>query len=148
MKYITLISLFLVCVLSCKKKDNCKEELISAKQFDTDYGCTDTKHTLVVDLINNVTVIRSKESYDSKVTGPCHPVIDFNAYDLVIGKQSSANLNDTIIYDYRRACPGNELTLTVDIVQSAVTMPDNVTYHLLIPKVGDEENLNIKINIR
>ena len=116
--------------------------------MESDYGCENTKYSLVVDLQNNGKIIRSKEAYDTEVTGTCHPDIDFSKYDLVIGKQSSGNENDTIIYDYRYACPNNELTLTVDIIQSDATRPDNVVYHAIIPKLGDEETLNIIVNLK
>ena len=148
MKRTIIISVFLACILSCSKKDDCKEELLTSKHFESDYGCDNTKHTLIIDLTNDFTIIRSKEIYDSKVSGTCHPEIDFSLYDLIIGKQTSPNLNASILYDFRRVCPKNELTLTVDIIQSPATQPDNVVYHALIPKLGDEETLNIKINLR
>lgn len=91
-----------------------------------------------IDITNTYTIIRSKETYDAIVTGDCHPPIDFSIYDLVIGKQSSGNENDTIKYDLRRTCPDNELTLNVDIIKSLMTRPDNVVYHAVIPKLGDE----------
>jgi len=69
-------------------------------------------------------------------------------YDLVIGKQSVSNLNDTIIYDLRNVCPDNALTLTIDIIQSAVTQPDEVTYHTVIPKVADGKTIYINLNVR
>jgi hypothetical protein len=134
-------------LVSCKKND-CKESQLTTKHFETDYGCLSTKHALLIDLNNNAIIIRSKSDYDTKVSGVCHPDIDFSIYDLVIGKQSSGNFNDTILYDLKRTCPEKELTLTVDIVQSALTIPDNVVYHAIIPKLGDEETLNIKISIR
>jgi hypothetical protein len=122
--------------------------LFRSKHFESDYGCADTRHTLIINLTNNCTIIRSKETYDSQVSGICHPDIDFTLYDLVIGKQSSGNNNDTITYDLRRTCPDNKLTLIVDIIQGLVTIPDNVVYHALIPKLGDEESLNIQVNLK
>jgi hypothetical protein len=148
MKKSVFVSAFLICILSCCKKDNCKEELVTIKHFETEYGCANTRFSLQIDLNNECTIIRSKETYDSKVTGSCHPEIDFSLYDLIIGKQSTGNFNDTILYDLRRTCPEKALTLTVDVIQSDLTQPSTVTYHALIPKLGDEENLNIKINVR
>jgi hypothetical protein len=148
MKKTIILSVLLAVILSCSKKNECKEEVLAAKHFESDYGCTNTKHILSVNLNNNFTVISSKEDYDSKVSGACHPAIDFSLYDLIIGKQTSANFNDTIIYDYRRACPKNELTLSVDIVQSLLTQPDNVVYHAIVPKIAGGETLNISITVR
>jgi hypothetical protein len=148
MKYNILLSAFLICLLSCNKKDDCKEQSIAIKHFESDYGCADTRHALTVNLNNSATIIRSKAEYDSQVSGSCHPEIDFSLFDLVIGQQSSGNSNASITYDLRRTCPEKELTLTVDIIQGLLTVPDNVVYHALIPKLGDEESLNIKIIVR
>lgn len=148
MKKTTLIFIVIVSTLSFCKKDECKDSQIATKHFETDYGCQNTKHSLIIDLTNTAAIIRSKEDYDAKVSGGCHPEIDFSINDLVIGKQESGNFNDTILYDLKRTCPDKELTLTVDIIQSALTAPDNVVYHAIIPKLGDEETLDLKINVR
>jgi hypothetical protein len=148
MKKTTLIFIAIVSILSFCKKNECKDSQIATKHFETDYGCQNTKHSLIIDLTDSATIISSKVDYDAKVSGGCHPEIDFSIYDLVIGKQKSGNLNDTILYDFKRTCPDKELTLTVDIIQSALTVPDNVVYHAIIPKLGDKETLNIKINVR
>lgn len=148
MKYKILFIAFLICLLSCNKKDDCKEQQIALKHFESDYGCADTRHTLNINLNNNCIIIRSKEAYDSQVSGSCHPEIDFALFDLVIGRQTSGNNNASITYDLRKTCPENELSLTVDLIQGLETIPDNVVYHALIPKLGDEESLNIKISVR
>jgi len=140
--------LILFSILPSCKKDHCNEILIVTKHFESEYSCENTKHSLEIDLNNDCTIIRNKSDYDSKVTGACHPDIDFSQYDFVIGKQSFGNSNDTILYDCRYKCPGNELTLTVDIVQTTNTVPDNVVYHALIPKIGDGETLNIIVNVK
>jgi hypothetical protein len=140
--------MFLLSFLASCKKNDCNEKILTTKHFESDYGCQPTKYSLVVDLQNRAKIIRSKESYDKEIAGPCHPEINFSIYDLVIGKQSSVNTNDTIIYDYRSVCPNNVATLTVDIVQSLLAEPDNVVYHAIIPKLGDEETLNIIVNVK
>jgi len=148
MKYSLLFAILILSIISSCKKDDCNEIILNVKHLESDYGCENTKYSLVVDLQNNGKIIRSKEAYNDEVAGPCHPDIDFSIYDLVIGKQSSGNENDTILYDYRSVCPNNESTLTVDIIQSDVTRPDNVVYHAIIPKLGDEETLQIIVNVK
>jgi hypothetical protein len=148
MKNVVAICVILIIVLSCRKKDNCREELMTTKQFEKEFGCADTRHTMIIDLTDEIVLIQSKDVYDATVTGPCHPEIDFAVYDLVIGKQSTANLNDTIIYDLRNTCPDNAITLTIDIVQSAITQPDNVTYHTIIPKMTEGKTLFVSLNIQ
>lgn len=148
MKSSIIPGLIFLCLLSSCKKDNCTETMITEKHLESEYGCVNTKRTLSIDLNNDCIIIRSKADYDIKVSGTCHPEIDFSLYDFVIGKQASGNENDTIEYDFRRSCPKGELTLTVDIIQSAATRPDNVVYHALVPKLGDEEALNIIVNVK
>jgi hypothetical protein len=147
MKYSVAVLILMISIFSCKKND-CKEELKSTKHFESEFGCVNTKHDLLVDVTNNVIVIRTKEDYDSKISGTCHPDIDFALYDLVIGKQATGYQNDTILYDYRIACPEDQLTLTVNIVQSAVNVADEVVFHAMIPKLGDEEPLYISVIIK
>ncbi len=147
MKYSFVVLMLMICISSCKK-DDCKEELRSAKHFETEFGCVNTKYDLSIDLTNAVTVIRTKDDYDTKVTGTCHPEIDFTLYDLVIGKQATTYRNDTILYDFRIACPEDALNLSVEIIQSATNVADEVVFHAMIPKLGDEELLYINVNIK
>lgn len=126
---------------SCTNNENCEDILLS----DEHLACENSKYSINIDLSNNYAYIRSEEEYNFLVTGTCHPEIDFSIYDLIIGKQASGNENDTIYYDLRRTCPENRLTLNIEIVQSDLTRPDNVTYHALIPKLGDEETILVNI---
>lgn len=148
MKAPFLFSILLLCILSSCKKNDCNEVIYPKKHLESDYGCSDTRHSLIVNLQNSASIIRSKADYDNEVTGVCHPEIDFSKYDLVIGAQSSGNEVDTILYDYRNMCPDDELTLTVEIVQSAAATPDNVVYHAIVPKLGDEETLHVLVKIK
>jgi hypothetical protein len=137
--------LFVSILCSC---DKCRETTIATKHFETEFGCEDTRHTLAIDLNNECTLISSDGDYDSKVSGTCHPEVDFSLYDLVIGKQAIPNEVDTIYYQYGIKCPENELTLSVDIIQSGTAGPDNVVYHALIPKLGDEQPLSVSLTVR
>jgi hypothetical protein len=148
MKKVIILSVIILSILSCKKEDDCEEVLLDVKNLETDYGCRNTKHTLVIDLINEVKIIRSMEDYDGEVSGPCHPDINFSENDLIIGKHILNNVNDTITYDYRRACPGENLTLTVELTQFATSLPDTVVYHAIIPKLDDGESVDINLTIR
>ena len=147
-KKFVLIGILLCFLYACiDEKEKCVDELLSTKHFETEFGCIQTRYNLFIDLHNTCTIIRSKATYDELVSGICHPEIDFSNYDLVIGKQATGNLNDTVYYDYRRVCPDMDLTLTIDVVTSAATQPSNITYHALIPKLGDEESIDIIVNV-
>jgi hypothetical protein len=146
MKYTIIIFIGLLGLLtSCHV---CKESTIATKHFETEFDCPDTKHSLVIDLTDNCTLIQTKTDYDNQVSGTCHPEIDFDMYSLVIGRQSTTREVDTIYYDYGIACPDNELTLTIEIVQGDAVVADNVVYHALIPRLKDGGTIAININIR
>ncbi len=55
--------------LSCKQIKDCEEIRLTTHHFD----CETTWNS--VDIQNDYIIIRSKEIYDSKVTGDCHPII-------------------------------------------------------------------------
>lgn len=146
MHYRLIAVLGLLCLLSSCKV--CKESVIATKHFETEFGCPDTKHTLEIDLTDQCTLLQRKADYDNQVSGPCHPDIDFDTYYLVIGKQSTPNEVDTIIYDYGISCPENDLTLNIDIVQSTTAVKDTVVYHALIPKQDSNSMIVINIHVK
>jgi len=148
MKNRFFLGIFLLIILSGCGNDKCKENVLTTKHFETEFDCVDTRNNLNIDLTDNCTVIRTKQSYDEEVSGTCHPDVNFSIFDLAIGKQATARQVDTIYYDLKIKCPENELTLTVDIIQSAVAVPDNVVYHAMIPKLGDEEAMYVIVNIK
>jgi len=146
MKHTTVIIIGVLGLLaSCHV---CRESTIATKHFEAEFDCPDTRHSLVIDLTDNCTLIQTQADYDSQVSGTCHPDIDFDTYSLVIGKQSTSREVDTIYYDYGVSCPDNELTLNVDIIQGDADVADNVVYHALIPRLKDGGSIAININIR
>lgn len=144
MKNWLIIYSLIVIFIACDPKDECQDVKLPVSHLE----CENVRYSPQVDINNNYVIIRSSEIYDTQVKGDCHPVIDFTRFDLLIGRQASGNEVDTILYDLRRTCPDETLTLSVDIVQSGATRPDNVVYHALIPKLGDEETIRVKINLK
>jgi hypothetical protein len=148
MKYLLLFSFTIFFSLYACKKNDCKEEQLTATTLESDYGCNATKHNLKISLTDDVAFVRTKTDYDAKVSGACHPQIDFTKFDLIIGKQGLDSKNDTILYSYKRTCPANDLALTFDLVQSTVATHDTIVYHAIVPKISSGENLNVYVNIR
>jgi hypothetical protein len=70
MKYSLIITIILLNILISCKKNDCNEKILTAKHLESDYGCENTKYSLVVDLQDNGKIIRSKEAYDTEVTDP------------------------------------------------------------------------------
>jgi hypothetical protein len=139
-----IITLFLaLAITSCKKE--CKEEFYDIESLENLYGCTNTRYDIEIDVSDNAVIISSQSSFDSMVEGPCQPTIDFGKYDLIIGKKSTLSQVDTIYYEYKRDCPDQDLVLSIEIIQIPDTPVDNVVFHALIPKLGDEETLFLNV---
>ena len=122
------------------------DTLLDVKSLESEYGCENTIHQLHITLSDTFTIIRSQESYEQQVTywqGNCDPNIDFSVFDLVIGKQSWGNQVYKIEYELVRVCQTNKLRLTVRITWGDATLPDTITYHALIPKLKDEEDIEV-----
>jgi hypothetical protein len=51
-------------------------------------------------------------------------------------------------YNLHKICADQKLIHVIDIIQSAATRPDNVVYNSLIPKLGEGETLEVKINLQ
>lgn len=146
MRYRLIAIIGFMCLLtSCKI---CRESVIPVKHLDTDFGCPDTRHSLSIDLTDICTIIQNKADYDNKVSGTCHPEINFDLYYLVIGKQSTTKEVDTIYYDFGISCPENDLTLNIEIVQGDAAVPDNVVYHALIPKQENPEPIVVNVKVK
>ena len=138
-----IISMLPIGLTSCKKE--CEEIVYKVESFENLYGCQDTRHGLIIDLTNEAIIIISQTGFNSLVEGTCTPSIDFTKYDLIIGKKITDNRVDTIYYDYRADCPDRAKVLQVEIIQSAITTPDTVVYHALIPKLSDAEGVTLNI---
>lgn len=130
-------------VSSCKKE--CEEITYKVESLENLYGCTNTRYDIEIDLSDDALIISSQASFDSWIQGPCMPTIDFGKYDLIIGKKSTLSQVDTIYYEYKRDCPDQDLVLSIEIIQTPATAIDNVVFHALIPKLGDEETLFLNV---
>ncbi len=128
------------------EKDPC-DTLLDIKSLESEYGCENTKHLIDIALTDTFKIIRSQSSFDSLVSGPCKPQIDFTMYDLIIGKKGLSMGNQAITYELVRDCKTNMLMLTVTFIQNEATVALNITYHALIPKLKDEETIEVVIQI-
>lgn len=147
LNYITkaLVLFLLFESMSCDKKDECKSTVVIVKSLETEYGCVNTRYGLQIDLTENYTIIRSQQDFENKVSGNCIPIIDFASYDLVIGKKGLNRGNSSIDYKLTRDC-ANILKLQVTFNQSLTLDTPIVTYHALIPKLGDEETVFVQFD--
>ncbi|MEM5565191.1 hypothetical protein WNY78_08745 [Psychroserpens sp. AS72] len=141
------IGLLLVIVVnSCSNDDECTPVTLGITSLEVAYGCINTPYQMDIDLSDDFTIIRSQTVFNDLVTGDCTPEIDFEAYDLIIGKKGLTNGFDTINYDgLVKNCDNGQLYLTVSFVLNATDIAPNVTYHALVPKLAENEIVNVSI---
>ena len=149
MKYrILIISILFLGIISCKNDDDdCADTIINTTSLEIEYGCINTKYQMDIDLSENHMIIRNQLDFAEFVSGSCQPTIDFSVYDLVIGKKGLANGNSSIDYKLVENCETGNQNLIVTFNQNETTEAPNLTYHALIPKLGDEQGLNVEIMI-
>ncbi len=149
MKYrILIISILFLGIFSCKNDDDdCTDTIINTTSLEIEYGCTNTKYQMDIELSENYMIIRNQLDFAEFVSGSCQPNIDFSVYDLVIGKKGLANGNSSIDYELIENCQTGNENLSVTFNQNETTEAPNLTYHALIPKLGDEQVLNVEIVI-
>ncbi len=146
--------LFLLIFASCQVdlddegECNIPEILLLPNSLEEVYGCSDTRY-MEVDLSEDYALVRSQEEFESLVTGEgCSPEIDFTKYDLVIGKKGLTSGNTSIDYELGYTCNPGELLLQVTFNQNGFTEAPNITYHALIPKLGDEQYVTVELEVK
>lgn len=146
---ILIISILILGIFSCDNDDNCSDNDINITSLESEYGCTNTKYQMDIGLSEseNYIIISNQSDFTDLVIGSCQPAIDFSVYDLVIGKQGLANGNSSIDYKLVKSCDTDNLKLTVTFNQNDTMIAPNLTYHALIPKINEEQELSVEIII-
>ncbi|MEM6298676.1 MAG: hypothetical protein AAF740_08325, partial [Bacteroidota bacterium] len=144
---ITRIFLFLVILLfSCQQSQQDDEELLPDEPFEAfittslelEYGCTNTLYDMDVDIFTgNPQHIRSKEQFDLLVTGTCLPEIDFDNYDLVIGKRQFAFEVDTVSHYPLKTSDGTVIIVFEVRKGQDLLQEKTIVYHALITKIRE-----------
>jgi len=148
MKYrILFISILLIGIFSCNNDDDCTDTILNTTSLEFEYGCTNTEYQMDIELSENFMIIKNQLDFAEFVTGSCQPTIDFAVYDLIIGKKGLTNGNTSIDYELIENCETGNENLIVTFNQNETTEAPNLTYHALIPKLGDEQELNVEIII-
>lgn len=134
---------------SCGSSDDpgCFVSDINFTNLESAFDCENTENLLEIDLQDTFTLINTQADFEGQTSGPCAPEIDFENFTLIIGKQSLANGNSSISYDYTNDCATNSNTLNVTFNQNATTEAPNITYHILSPKIEEGTTLEVIIEI-
>ena len=135
-------------MLGCDKEKECENLVLKTESLEKLYGCSDTRYSLECRLDNDYEIIRSQEKFLKFTTGTCRPEIDFQSYDLIVGKKGLTSGNSSIEYYLIEDCQEKIKILTVTFNQNIATVAPNLTYHALIPKLGDEETIKVIIDVK
>ncbi|MBD1420989.1 hypothetical protein [Sphingobacterium chuzhouense] len=141
--FLVIISLVTLLV-GCTKSEQCRSAKIGTESMETLYGCEHTERSLGIDLKDNHSIIRSQAQFDDLVTGSCADELDFEKYDLIIGKKQLSSGVEKIDYDYSRDCNG-KYTLNVKIKMNLTSEAPNITFHALVPKLGAAETVIVTV---
>jgi hypothetical protein len=68
------------------QRQECGNLLLKTESLENLYGCPDTRYGLDCSLVNDFEIIRNQQSFLDFTTGTCRPEIDFQSYDLIVGK--------------------------------------------------------------
>ncbi|MCB2408143.1 hypothetical protein [Hymenobacter lucidus] len=145
--FLLVLTLLGGCKTECEMEP-CTSTPLPVKSLEGEYGCQDTRRNLTINLSETHTVIRSQVEFDQLVSGPCHPLIDFTTYDLVIGKKGLSSGNAGINYTFRRDCVTSKPMLHVEFRQGLTTEAPNITYHALVPKLNPGEQIGVEIDVK
>jgi hypothetical protein len=143
---VIIVIFFVLPMQSCLNDDDCSPIIIPITSLEDEYGCINTPYQMDIDLSEDFTIIRSQTVFDDLVTGTCLPQIDFEAFDLLIGKKALTSGFETINYnELVKNCDNAQLNLTVTFVRNATAVAPNASYHVLVPKLGENEVIFVDI---
>ncbi|MEH6537267.1 MAG: hypothetical protein V7719_12795 [Psychroserpens sp.] len=135
-----------VLINSCSNDDDCLSVIFDITSLEDEYSCINTPYQMDIELSEEFIIIRSQAVFENLVTGTCTPQIDFETYDLLIGKKGLTSGVDSINYDgLVKNCDNGQLGLTITFVRNATTEAPNLTYHALVPKLEINEIINVSI---
>ena len=141
-----VLSLSLLLLFSCNDANTeCVSDEIAITSLEEEYNCENTENLLDIDLEEAFAIITTQDEFENKVLGDCAPQIDFDSFDLLIGKKAFAQGNDSIAYQLVENCKSNVLQLSVVFLQNDTTEAPNLTYHVLLPKL--EQNKTVEVTI-
>jgi len=144
----SLAAMTLLSACSTCAEDPCVNPELPVRSLEIEYGCPDTRRQVTINSSQTYTIIRSQAEFNRLVTSNCRPQVDFNAYDLVIGKKWLPNGNSGIRYTLQRDCTTNQATLRVVFQQGLLTVVEEITYHALVPKLAPGEDVKVDIEVK
>ncbi|SET57399.1 hypothetical protein [Hymenobacter actinosclerus] len=151
--------LILLALTSCDRTISCEGEASEPQpcqagplpftSLETEYGCTYTRN-LVLDGAPTTSsgIIRTQAEFNQRVSGACHPQIDFAKYDLIIGQQVlGGGASSSATYVYQRNCTEAGRILQVTLKMGVTNDLPLVSYHVLVPKLPATETVKVEVQV-
>ena len=89
-------------------------------------------------------IITTEDEYDAKVKGSCHPEIDFDTYNLLIGYSASIKKISSVKNRLYKSCEPTVYNLETTVkYQGNAEERKFFTYHLLVPKNEQIDELKV-----
>jgi len=142
---VSVVFLITFLIFSACSWQNCIYEELEILHLESDFGCDYNVKSLLVDNWNQYIVIEDQKAFDTILNLECNPSINFRKYDLVIGQKSFPTWIDTFSYKLEFICPEEKVALTIDIVQTGLTVPGGIWYNAIIPKLKRINDFEVEI---
>jgi hypothetical protein len=122
------------------------DTIIPTESLQNLYGCVWTEILQTTIPNNTFVIVRSQAQYDALMVQPyaCLPEIDFETYDMIIGKSFSGATPSYFTYEYKQICGNPVKQLKVLEFLGMGTTPRYHTYHALIPKLAPIETIDVE----
>lgn len=124
--------IFSICLsfIGCLPKEECFANEIDTQSIDNVYGCEGTHNKLKIKDGKNFYLIKNQEDFLAAVEAECSFEIDFDKYDLVIGKKFQFIPHRIELY---KTCDNNFIFQVSDNKESSPEKRFYV-YHALVVK--------------
>ncbi|WP_339653671.1 hypothetical protein [uncultured Salegentibacter sp.] len=143
--YFWMMCMALCFLLSCNSDDYCENSRIATTSLEDEYACNDTRYSLDISTTEQFELITNLDEYEDKITGTCDPtLIDFEKFDLIIGKVRLGSGNDSIDYSLIESCTEGR-SLYVTFIQNDTMVAPVITYHVLVTKAELNKTIEVRI---
>ena len=139
-----ILCLLLGSITGCTDNNQCEAGNQAVKSLQ-DFGCSNVAYNVDVFSANEYALIRSEEEYNQNVEASCQPNVDWNNYDLIIGKQQLSNGLERIERNLVVNCSTNQLTLQFTFYLSITQIAPEITFDAMIPKMMDNQDLYVEL---
>ena len=130
--------------VACSDDEPCITGEVQFKNLE-DLGCVNTPFQMTVTTDQEFELIRSQEDFDARIGGTCRPDIDWQGYDLIAGMKGLTNGIASIEKSLVKDCLNNRLVLRITFNLNATTIAPMVSFHALIPKIGNNEIIFVEL---